>query len=160
MKKILAIVVIGMFLLTGLGVLSVAGIQIETNDESIATIKGKVLDKNGVNYVANIEIRMGEDPETAEYVKAPLTGEYGYYTIELEADEEGTTYQVRAIKFAILGRDDSSEWEEITVFPGETYTLDDLVLPNTPKGKSKSVVHPLMEFLLQLFPILRNIQNL
>ncbi len=85
----------------------------------------------------------------------------GKYLYELNADEKGTTYWVRAITISIHFDGDSSEWEEVTVFPGQTYELPDLNLLHTPK--TKAIDTPFLRFLENhpyIFPILRHILKL
>ena len=159
-KKIIAISIVGMFLLTGLAALSVAGTKVTTTNLQTATIEGIAKNKYGrpCRY-ANIEIRIGDDPETSEYVKTTPVENDGTYSIELNADEKGTTYQVRAYTVSITFEGDESEWVKVTVFPGQTYEIPDLVLPHTPK--SKQVIHPLFLRFLEnhsrMFPMLKKI---
>ena len=159
-KKLIAISIVSMFLLTGLAALSVAGTKVTTTNLQTATIEGIAKNKYGrpCRY-ANIEIRIGDDPETSEYVKTVPVENDGTYSIELDADEQGTTYQVRAYTVSITCEGDESEWVEVTVFPGQTYELPDLILPHTPK--SKQVIHPLFLRFLEnhprIFPILQHL---
>ena len=159
-KKIIAISIVGMFLLTGLAALSGAGTKVTTTNLQTATIEGIAKNKYGrpCRY-ANIEIRIGDDPETSEYVKTTPVENDGTYSIELNADEKGTTYQVRAYTVSITFEGDESEWVKVTVFPGQTYEIPDLVLPHTPK--SKQVIHPLFLRFLEnhsrMFPMLKKI---
>ena len=159
-KKIIAISIVGMFLLTGLAALSGAGTKVTTTNLQTATIEGIAKNKYGRPcWYANIEIRIGDDPETSEYVKTTPVENDGTYSIELNADEKGTTYQVRAYTVSITFEGDESEWVKVTVFPGQTYEIPDLVLPHTPK--SKQVIHPLFLRFLEnhsrMFPMLKKI---
>ena len=162
-KKIVALVIVYMFLLTGSAALSAAGTKVEiTNDAEKAVVKGCVKNKFGwVCITANVEVRIGLDPESSEYVILAPVNYRGKYLYELDADEEGTTYWVRAITISIHCDGDSSEWDGITVFPGRTYKLPDLILLHTPKTKAFDT--KFLRFLEnhpRIFPILRQLLSL
>ena len=134
----------------------------KTNSTEKAIIKGCVKNRFGlVCSAANIEVRIGPAPENSEYVILTPANYRGKYLYELNADEEGTIYWLRAIIISIHFDGDSSEWEEITVLPGQTYELPDLILFNTPKTKAIDTIffrfldnHP------RIFPLLRQLLNL
>ena len=157
-KKIVVSVIVLMFLLTGFAALSEEETKIKkTNNTEKATIKGCVKNRFGlVCIAANVEVRIGPTPENSEYVILAPVNYRGKYIYELDADEEGTTYWVRAITFSIHFDGDSSEWEGITVFPGQTYELSDLILLHTPKVKAVNF-DSLFQWYLEKHPILRTI---
>ena len=162
-KKIVVLALVCMFLLTGFAALSEEGTKIEkTNSVEKAIIKGCVTNRFGlVCIAANIEVRIGPTPENSEYVILAPANNRGKYLYELNADEEGTTYWVRAITISIHFDGDSSEWEEITVFPGQTYELPDLILHHTPK--TKEINTPFLTFLENhphMFPLLQKLLGL
>lgn len=113
-----------------------------------AIVRGEVVNRFNIGCSATVEIRTGSDPDNSEFFGIVAAGRYGF-SMALDANEKGTTYQIRAFTGSFETKDDISEWEEITVQPGEAYELPDLVLSNTPKSSREITINMFFQGVLE-----------
>jgi len=131
----------------------------ENINHDLATITGRVINRFGFGSCGvNVFIDICPTPEESEYYKTVFSNLWGYYSTKLEASEEGITYQIKACIITVDFNGDSSQMEEITVFPSEHYKIPDLILSNWPKNRGS--YSSLFLRLFERFPLLEKLLTL
>ena len=152
-----------MFLTVGFLTVSAVGMNTDRSqqlDQNNATIEGKVVNRFRMGCSgAQVIVHTGPKIGNTQYVTDKIVGNIGSYSISLTADEQGTKYFVWAVADpqGTPSTIDNTNVEEITVYPGGTYRIPNLILKSTPNTKSRPAVYPLFQELLQRLPVLRNL---